>query len=225
MYKQILVGFVAATVALSNPVAANGTSDRGTDKNAKKNVAKTTTYNIDVDKSVLTWNGKKVTGEHTGPVKAEKGYLTLSGNQLKGGVVSIDLRTITSTDLKDNKEYHDKLINHLKSDDFFSVEKHPVATFKITKVKPVNGNVSDVTGDLTIKGITNPVTFPVTVAVSGNTLNATGKATINRAKFDIRYGSKSFFDNLGDKVIYDDFTVDLNIVATADNASSAVKTK
>ncbi|KAA9349654.1 YceI family protein [Larkinella humicola] len=224
MYKQILVGFVALSVAISNPVAANhGVS--GNDKNAKKSVAKTTTYNIDVDKSVLTWNGKKVTGEHTGPVKAEKGYLTLSGNQLKGGLVSIDLRTMTSTDLKDNKEYHDKLINHLKSDDFFSVAKHPVATFKITKVKATAGNVADVTGDLTIKGITNPVTFPVTYSVSGNTLTASGKATINRAKFEIKYGSKSFFDNLGDKVIYDDFTVDMNIVATADNAASGVKTK
>ena len=224
MYKQILVGFVALSVAISNPVAANnGVS--GNDKNAKKSVAKTTTYNIDVDKSVLTWNGKKVTGEHTGPVKAEKGYLTLSGNQLKGGLVSIDLRTMTSTDLKDNKEYHDKLINHLKSDDFFSVAKHPVATFKITKVKATAGNVADVTGDLTIKGITNPVTFPVTYSVSGNTLTASGKATINRAKFEIKYGSKSFFDNLGDKVIYDDFTVDMNIVAAADNAASGVKTK
>ncbi|GAB3910240.1 YceI family protein [Larkinella knui] len=221
MYKQILVGFVALSVAISNPAAArDGVSD-----NAKKSVAKTTTYNIDTDKSVLTWNGKKVTGEHGGPVKAEKGYLTLSGNQLKGGVVSIDLRTITSTDLKDNKEYHDKLINHLKSDDFFSVAKHPVATFKITKVKATAGNVADVTGDLTIKGITNPITFPVTYSVAGNTLTASGKATINRAKFDIKYGSKSFFDNLGDKVIYDDFTVDMNIVATADNAASGVKTK
>ena len=224
MYKQFLVGFVALSVAISNPVAANnGVS--GNDKNAKKKVAKTTTYNIDVDKSVLTWNGKKVTGEHTGPVKAEKGYLTLSGNQLIGGVVAIDLRTMTSTDLKDNKEYHDKLINHLKSDDFFSVAKHPVATFKITKVKATAGNVADVTGDLTIKGITNPVTFPVMYSVSGNTLTASGKATINRAKFEIKFGSKSFFDNLGDKVIYDDFTVDMNIVAAADNAASGVKTK
>ena len=215
---------MALSVAISNPVAANnGVS--GNDKNAKKKVAKTTTYNIDVDKSVLTWNGKKVTGEHTGPVKAEKGYLTLSGNQLIGGVVAIDLRTMTSTDLKDNKEYHDKLINHLKSDDFFSVAKHPVATFKITKVKATAGNVADVTGDLTIKGITNPVTFPVMYSVSGNTLTASGKATINRAKFEIKFGSKSFFDNLGDKVIYDDFTVDMNIVAAADNAASGVKTK
>lgn len=217
MYKQFLVGFVAIALAVSSPATA---IDRNTD-NTKKAVAKTTTYNIDVDKSVLTWNGKKVTGEHGGPVKAEKGYLTLNGNKLTGGVVSIDLRTMTSTDLKDNKEYHDKLINHLKSDDFFSVAKHPVATFKITKVKQSSGNTADVTGDLTIKGITNPVTFPVTVNVSGNTLTATGKATINRAKYDIKYGSKSFFDNLGDKVIYDDFTVDMNIVATADNASSA----
>ncbi|MFC5409212.1 YceI family protein [Larkinella bovis] len=223
MYKQILVGFIALAVAISNPVVAKGTP--GTGNNAKKNVAKATTYTIDTEKSVLTWNGKKVTGEHSGPVKAEKGYLTANGGKLTGGVVSIDLRTMTSTDLKDNKEYHDKLINHLKSDDFFSVAKHPVATFKITKVKTNSGNTADVTGDLTIKGITNAVTFPVTYTLSGNTLTASGKATINRAKFDIRYGSKSFFDNLGDKVIYDDFTVDMNIVASADNASSSVKSK
>ncbi|MFD1142087.1 YceI family protein [Larkinella insperata] len=217
MYKQFIVGFVALALAVNSHATA---IDRNTD-NTKKAVAKTTTYNIDVDKSVLTWNGKKVTGEHNGPVKAEKGYLTLNGNKLTGGLVAIDLRTMTSTDLKDNKEYHDKLINHLKSDDFFSVAKHPISTFKITKVKQGSGNTAEVTGDLTIKGITNPVTFPVTVNVAGNTLTATGKATINRAKYDIKYGSKSFFDNLGDKVIYDDFTVDMNIVATADNASAA----
>ncbi|WP_128547505.1 YceI family protein [Larkinella soli] len=218
--KQLFAGFLAAALLAGSPALAGGP-----DKNAKKTVAKTTTYTVDAERSTLTWNGKKVTGEHHGPVKVEKGTLTANGSQLTGGTVTVDLRTIASTDLKDNKEYHDKLINHLKSDDFFSVEKYPVATFKITKVSPKGGNVADVTGDLTIKNITNPVTFPVTLKVTGNTLEAKGKATIDRAKYDMRFRSKSFFENLGDKMIEDEFTLDLNIVANAGAATSSAKAK
>ncbi|WP_234735843.1 YceI family protein [Tellurirhabdus bombi] len=205
---QLFAGLLAVTLLASTPVLA-----ANSDKNPKKAVAKASTYTIDANESTVNWNGKKVTGEHFGTIKISKGSLLVDGSKLTGGTVDIDLRTMTSTDLKDNKEYHDKLINHLKSDDFFGVDKYPTATFKITKVTPKSGNQYDVTGDLSIKGKTNPVTFPVTVNVKGNTLEAAGKATVDRSKYDIRYGSKSFFDNLGDKAINDEFTLDLKVVA------------
>lgn len=206
--NRLIAGLMAVVMLAGGPVVAAGPG-----KNVKKTAAKAATYTVDPAKSTLVWNGKKVTGEHYGNVSLEKGSLTTNGSQLTGGTVVIDLRTINSTDLKDNKQYHDKLIGHLKSDDFFSVEKYPTATYKITKVTPKGGNQYDVTGDLTIKGKTAPVMFPATVSVKGNTIEASGKATIDRAKYDIRYGSKSFFDNLGDKAIYDDFTIDMKIVA------------
>jgi len=206
--NQFFAGLLAATLLVTTPVLAENPVKKNT-----RTAAKATTYAIDAAQSVLNWNGKKVTGEHFGTVNVSKGNLVVNANKLTGGTVEIDLRTITSTDLKDNKEYHDKLIGHLKSDDFFGVDKHPTATFKITKVTPKGGNQYDIAGDLTIKGKTNPATFPATVTMAGNTVTAAGKASIDRTKYDIRYGSKSFFANIGDKAIYDDFTVEMKVVA------------
>ena len=101
----------------------------------------------------------------------------------------------------------------MKSDDFFGTAKHPTSTFTITKVTPKGGNVYDITGDMTIKGITNAVTFPATVKMNGSMIEADGKAVLDRTKYDIRYGSKSFFESIGDKAIYDDFTVEMKLVA------------
>jgi polyisoprenoid-binding protein YceI len=122
-----------------------------------------------------------------------------------------------------NAEYNQKLIGHLKSDDFFAVEKHPRANFKITSVAPIKGAIAGaanytVNGNLTIKGITNPVSFPAVIAFNNNTITAkSAPITLNRTKWDIRYGSKTFFENIGDKAIYDDFTVQFNLVAKPAN--------
>jgi polyisoprenoid-binding protein YceI len=125
---------------------------------------------------------------------------------LTGGKFVADLTSITNTDLTD-KEYNGKLIGHLKSDDFFAVEKHPTATFVVTKATPKSAGVYEVTGDLTIKGITKPATFPVTVKTTATGAEATGTLVVDRSKYDIKYNSKSFFENLGDKMINDDFSV------------------
>ncbi|RIV19796.1 YceI family protein [Fibrisoma montanum] len=182
-------------------------------------------YKLDTQKSVLKWNGKKVTGEHFGTVKIQDGSLTLDGNKLVGGSFTMDMNSIVSTDLTD-AGYNAKFIGHMKSEDFFNTAKFPTSTFKITKVTPGKAaGEYTVTGDMTIKGITNAVTFPATVKANGNTVTVTGKATLDRTKYDIRYGSKSFFENIGDKAIYDDFTVEINAVATKDGAATASKAK
>ncbi len=173
---------------------------------------KAATYNVNVGKSILSWNGKKVTGEHSGNIKLENGQLVVDGNKLTGGTFSFDMTSITCTDLTD-PGYNAKFIGHMKSEDFFNVAKYPTATYKITKVTPKGGDAYDISGNMTIKGITNAVTFPATVKMSGNTVMADGKATLDRTKYDIRYGSKSFFENIGDKAIYDDFTVEMKLVA------------
>lgn len=174
---------------------------------------KAATYNVNVSKSMLSWNGKKVTGEHSGNIKLENGQLVVDGNKLTGGTFNFDMNSITCTDLTD-PGYNAKFIGHMKSEDFFNTAKYPTATFKITKVTPKGGDAYDITGNMTIKGITNAVTFPATVKMSGNTVTADGKATLDRTKYDIRYGSKSFFENIGDKAIYDDFTVEMKLVAS-----------
>lgn len=170
-------------------------------------------YKVDTKKSALNWNGKKVTGEHYGTVDIADGTMLVDGGKLTGGTFTFDMNSIVSKDLTD-EGYNKKFIGHMKSEDFFNTAKFPTSTFKITKVTPKGNNVYEITGNMTIKGITNAVTFPATVKMSGNTIEADGKATLDRTKYDIRYGSKSFFENIGDKAIYDDFTVEMKLVAT-----------
>jgi polyisoprenoid-binding protein YceI len=167
-------------------------------------------YQVDAQASKLTWAAKKVTGAHAGNINIASGQLELDGNALKGGSFTADTRSITVTDISS-----ERLTNHLKSDDFFSVEKHPTANFVITSATPKGGSNYDVTGNLTIKGITNAVSFPAEVTVAGG--KATAKATlkVDRTKFDIKYRSSNFFENLGDKAIYDEFTIDVVLVANA----------
>ena len=181
---------------------------------ADGNKVKATNLKVDASKSELTWTGKKVTGEHTGKIALKEGTVTMDGAKLTGGKFVADLTSITNTDLTD-KEYNGKLIGHLKSEDFFGVEKHPTATFVVTKAVAKSAGTYDVTGNLTIKGITKPVTFPVTVKPTATGADITGKLVVDRSKYDIKYNSKSFFDAaaLGDKMINDDFTIDVKLVA------------
>ncbi len=154
---------------------------------------------VSTEKSTVTWKAYKVTGSHTGTVALQSGALVFDNGQLTGGEFTVDMTSLTSTDLEG--EWKDKLVGHLKSEDFFSVEKHNTSTLVFTQVKASGKNSYEVTGNLTIKGITKPVTFALSVYGS----KATATMKVDRAQYDIRYGSGSFFDNLGDKTIYDEF--------------------
>ena len=170
------------------------------------------TENLDVKRSVLNWTGSKVTGKHNGRVWLKSGKVDLEKNSLKGGEFVIDMSSIKNDDLKD-PSYNAKLVGHLKSDDFFGVASHPTSTFKITSVKPLNkdGNTHEITGDLTIKDITKSITFPAKVDVKGNKASAKGKLKVDRTQFDVKYGSGKFFENLGDKMINDEFEIELDL--------------
>lgn len=154
---------------------------------------------IIIENSKIAWKGYKVTGSHQGTINLKSGSLTFTDDKLTDGEFTINMATITNTDLEG--EYKGKLEGHLKSDDFFGVEKNPTAILIFKKVKSTGKNSYKVTGDLTIKGITNTVTFDL--SVYGNKANASLK--IDRTKYDVKYGSTSFFDNLKDKAIYDEF--------------------
>lgn len=162
---------------------------------------------VNTAKSTVQWTGKKVTGEHTGTIGIKDGTLEVENSMLTGGKIVMDMNSIVDKDLTD-PAWNAKLIGHLKSDDFFGVETYPTSELVITKVI---GNAQNytVSGNLTIKGITNPVTFKVTASADGKSYK--GSMTIDRAKYNIKFRSKSFFENLGDNLIYDDFTLDFNI--------------
>ena len=157
------------------------------------------TKKVDAAASTINWVGKKVTGQHNGTVNLKDGALVFKGAKLVGGTFTVDMTSLTSTDL--SGEYQGKLNGHLKSEDFFGTEKFPTSTLVFKKISAKAKNVYTVTADLTIKGITKPVTFDI--AVNGNT--ATTAFNVDRTKYDIKYGSGSIFDNLGDKAISDEF--------------------
>jgi Uncharacterized conserved protein len=163
---------------------------------------------VDVTKSTVKWLGKKVTGEHSGTIAVKEGSLDVTGGKVTGGKVVIDMNSIADTDLAD-ASWNAKLVGHLKSDDFFAVATYPTAELVLTKVEGTNFS-----GNLTIKGITKPVTFTASSAKEGKSTSYKGTITVDRSKYNVKYGSKSFFDNLGDKVIYDEFTLDFNLVVT-----------
>ena len=166
---------------------------------------------VDPTSSTVKWLGKKATGEHNGTINIEEGILQMDGNKLTGGFFRIDMTTINCQDLPGRGKT--KLENHLKSDDFFGVENHPEASFVITKVKSSGSGVYQVTGDMTIKDITKEIRFPARVIISGKKVEATADLTIDRSKFNVKYGSGSFFDDLGDRLIYDDFELSVSLVS------------
>jgi polyisoprenoid-binding protein YceI len=178
--------------------------------------AKEESFNVDVTQSKLEWHGKKVTGEHHGLINIKGGMLQFNDDMLVGGEFTIDMKTIVDLDLE-SEQYNTKLVNHLKSDDWFSVEKFPTATLNITEVKSYDVEKIDanywVKGNLTIKGKTNPIEFAAKVDKSENGVTGSATMVIDRAKYDVRYGSGSFFEGLGDKLIYDDFDMKVSLTA------------
>ena len=170
-------------------------------------------YSFNSDQSKLEWEGKKVSGAHQGTVSLKSGKVQLEKGALTGGEVVVNLENMTVTDLQG--EWADKLVGHLKSDDFFSVKDHPNVAFKIKSVKKLKGDQFTVSGPLTIKGKTSEQSFNVSVKESAKEVNVMGEINIDRTTYNIKYGSGKFYDpkTLGDKMIDDKFTIKLNLVA------------
>jgi polyisoprenoid-binding protein YceI len=187
----------------------------GENKDTTKTVVADTTvsskdtllYKIDTTSSIVKWVGKKVTGDqHNGTVKVQSGELKLAGEKVIGGTVILDVNSIQDLDLTD-KTYNQKLVGHLKGEDFFNVAKFPTATFVIISVDGNNAK-----GQLTIKEKTEEIVVPFETKVENGVVKATGKTTVDRTKWDIKYGSGKFFKNLGDKVISDEIALEFDIV-------------
>lgn len=176
-------------------------------------IAPNSTYTTENVNSSVEWTATKVVGGgHNGTVNISKGTLELNGSTLKGGSFVIDMTSINCQDLEG--QWKDKLEDHLKSEDFFAVDTYKTASLEITKVKSKSEGKYDITGDFTIKGKTVSIVFPAELSLQKGKAIASAKITLDRTKYDIRYGSNSFFDNLGDKAISDEFTLEINLIAT-----------
>lgn len=162
--------------------------------------------------STLKWHAKKVTGEHYGKVPFVNGAFIVNGTTLKGGDFEINVDGLTVEDIKDERG-NSRLTAHLKNNDFFATDQHPKAKFVITSAKKTKADSYDIQGDLTIKGITNKISFPATVKVDKSGVKASAVMKVDRTKYDIKYRSGNFFQNLGDKAIEDEFTMTVDLVA------------
>jgi polyisoprenoid-binding protein YceI len=173
-------------------------------------------YVVNTKLSTLEWTGKKMTGEHTGTILLSSGAIDVQAGEIKGGKFEIDMTTIEDKDL--SGEWKAKLEGHLKSPDFFDSGKFQTSTFIITSVTPISGSAAgfthNVKGNLTIKDKTNPISFDAVIKYKDNVMSCIGTAVIDRSKFDVRYGSKTFISDIGDKMIYDEFNLKFNVVAT-----------
>ncbi len=162
---------------------------------------------IAVKSSSINWEGKKIVGGHVGTIAIKDGQLTVENNKIVGGEFTIDMPSMVCTDAA-------KLTAHLKNEDFFDVNKYPTAKFVITKVDNSKAK-PELTGNLTIKDKTKSISFPISISnQSANGLEAEAiDVKVNRLDFDIRYGSSSFFADLGNRAIADEFILNIKIKA------------
>jgi polyisoprenoid-binding protein YceI len=202
-------------------VAGCGKSDKEAKTNSAKEKGNKTvskTLKVDTAASTMNWLGKKVAGQHNGTIKITKGELGLDNNNaVVNGNIEIDMKSIVNLDI-DDAEWSGKLITHLKSEDFFSVDKFPTSKFEITNVDELKDAAkpnfnSTVTGNLTIKGITKSITFPASIKSDNGVVSAFADFEIDRTQWEIKYGSGKFFEGLGDKMISDNFNISFKLIA------------
>ncbi len=172
---------------------------------------KADTYTVDLTKSTISWEAKKLVGGHSGFIDLAGGSLLFNGKKLASGSFTANMTSLKTMD--NGTKPNASLDKHLKADDFFGVEKFPTSSFVIKKVVGNNDNVT-VTGDLTMKGVTNSITFPAKLTWNADkTVSAVAeKIEIDRTKYGIQYRSKSIFSDIGDKMIEDTFTIAVKLV-------------
>ncbi|GAA3522095.1 hypothetical protein GCM10022393_40770 [Aquimarina addita] len=212
--------FIATTLIIS------GVSCKGEKKNEAEAApaeevieapAAAINFTVDTTASMIEWTGKKPTGEHTGTIKLMDGSVNTQDGKIQSGSFVIDMTSINVTDLEGDKkaglEGHLKGEGEEKKDHFFNVAEHPKATFELTGIVEKEGKTM-IEGNLTIKGIKKNISFPATSSVEGDMMTLTSEVfTINRTDWGVNYGSKSVFENLGDKFINDDIELKVNLKA------------
>jgi len=169
-------------------------------------------FGIVAAQSNVDWIGRKVTGAHNGTIAIKEGTLVLNDGNLAGGNFVVDTSSIKILDITDPLT-NAQFAGHLASDDFFASEKYPEAIFVITSPGQNGENTYNINGELTIRGITHPVTFDATLNIIGDNLTASGKIIVDRTRYGMKFRSGNFFKDLGDVLIYNDFDLNINIVA------------
>jgi polyisoprenoid-binding protein YceI len=206
MKNYLFLGAIALVFAACNNKGAS--TEAGEAGDAAEVTAESVTYSVDAAASSVEWKGSKITGDsHGGTISITDGSISVEGGAITAGNFSIDMSTITSTDGM-NEEMTGKLMGHLRSADFFAVDSFPAANFEVT-----SGTADELTGNLTIKGITKEISFPYTLMEAEGSATATATFSIDRAEWDVRYGSGKFFEDLGDNLINDAVEIAVSLAA------------
>jgi polyisoprenoid-binding protein YceI len=170
------------------------------------------TYTVDTTATKIEWVGKKVTGEHRGTIAVKSGTIVMKGEEIASGDILVDMKSMANTDITD-KETNGKFIGHMTSPDFFDTAKYPEAKLVIKSSKKTAKGL-EVTGDLTMIGQTHPITFIATdLKKTDTTVSAKSTLNVDRTKHGLKYGSGQFFKGLGDKMINDEFTLNITLQA------------
>lgn len=218
MKKHIATIFTLAALTVATVSCKDKAKEANTTEAKEAVVAQVTSqkYIADAAASSVNWKGNKPTGSHNGTINIANGVISASGDKIEGGSFLIDMNSIVVSDIPVEDEGNGKLLGHLKSPDFFNVEAHGNAAFEITGSTIIEGKTM-LSGNLSIKGIKQNITFPVVTHRVGNGLTIESETfSINRTKWDIKYKSKSVFGDLGDKFINDD--IELKFVVKANKS-------
>lgn len=222
--KKILLNLIALNllmgfIACKGPKGEDATVTGEGEASPQIGVA----YAVNTDNSMVNWEGTKPTGTHTGTVSLEEGTVYVKENKITAGEFTLDMNSITVTDLEG--EWKDKLESHLKGtnekqvDDFFNVQKYPVAKFEITKVTDLAGDANSnamVYGNLTMKDVTQQVGFKANIMINNDGVSVVTPAfVINRTEWNIKFRSPSLYENLQDKAISDEIGLSIRLNAPA----------
>ena len=207
--KNYLISLIALSFIVSSCKPSKKQEEKLTIGQAASLDLATEKLSIDTEASTITWMGQKKIGDdkHMGTLNISSGTIGFDEDKLVAGNIEIDMKSIKNTDLKDEKD-NNKLVTHLNSDEFFGVDKHPTAKFEIVSAEKMEDSYK-VTGNLTVKGKTGLLTTTANIDKAGKTVTAT--VTFDRAKYDVKYGSKSYFDLAVDKIIEDEVQLTLNL--------------
>ncbi len=179
----------------------------------KPTTAVPSVYKVNPAASKIEWTGKKITGAHNGTLTIKSGNIVVTNDLITAGEIVVDMNTITVSDIPAKEEGNGKLVGHLNSPDFFDVTKFPEAKLVIKSSKKVAKGL-EVSGDLTVKGKTNPITFVTALTKNDKGIKLKSDLNVDRTKYDVKYGSGSFFKGLGDKAINDEFALNVEVAAS-----------
>lgn len=177
-------------------------------------------FNVRLEESKISWEGTKPTGSHQGTIAIKEGSLNVKDGKIEGGSFIINMNSIVDIDLED-QDYNNKLVNHLKSADFFDSEKFPIGKFEITEVKSVDKQgvegekiTHTITGNLTLKDITKSISFGANISIGDAKITADApQFVIDRTIWGVNHMSKTIDASIKDKFIYDDMGIKIHLVA------------